>query len=241
MDKNRVWTIGSVLAMVVLVAAGFFFGVQPQLAAAAAADADRAGVAATNAGHEAVLARLKDDFRDLDRLRDQSRSLARSVPTGTAMPAFFRQIDRLTAGTEVRLTGLTVADPLAYTPVVAAPTTVVDPNVVVDPNAVAAPAPISTAGVPPVANARITAANFAAMAVTLSITGSFDQVLEFVNGLQSGDRLFLVSAVNTKDSARVPGNVDATISGLVYSLVPVDPAVGLPADSEGIATATAAG
>jgi len=73
----------------------------------------------------------------------------------------------------------------------------------------------------------ITAANFAAIPVQLALTGSYDKVLDFVNGLQNGSRLFLVTALSTTTAdattgtaAAPPGGVDATVGGLVYVLLP---------------------
>ena len=44
--------------------------------------------------------------------------------------------------------------------------------------------------------------------------------LNFVDGLQTGKRLFLVSGLTTKPSEDVSGAVDAVISGYIYVLVP---------------------
>jgi hypothetical protein len=90
----------------------------------------------------------------------------------------------------------------------------------------AAAAPLDPkAGVPPVTNSKITAINFASLAVQVTVTGTYENALDFVNGLQTGQRLFLVSGLNTaplegENSSRV---VTATISGLVYALVPSPP------------------
>ena len=51
MDKNRLWIIGAVVVMVAIVALGWVVAIQPQLDAAAAADAQRATVDATNAAN----------------------------------------------------------------------------------------------------------------------------------------------------------------------------------------------
>ncbi|TFD71882.1 hypothetical protein E3T38_03635 [Cryobacterium sp. Hb1] len=61
--------------------------------------------------------------------------------------------------------------------------------------------------------------NFAAFPLQVTVTGSYDQVLDFVSRLQSGSRLFLVDGLNTAAAPELPGTVNATISGLVYSLV----------------------
>jgi hypothetical protein len=83
---------------------------------------------------------------------------------------------------------------------------------------------------PPVTSPKLTAANFSSLAVTLNIQGGYQQILSFVNGVQSGKRLFLVSGITTtaaapasptKTAGAAPsGSENAAISGLVYVVTP---------------------
>jgi hypothetical protein len=52
--------------------------------------------------------------------------------------------------------------------------------------------------------------------VTLSISGNYSNVLDFVSGLQSGPRLYLVSSLSTDTTN---GDVSASVGGLVYVLL----------------------
>lgn len=224
MDKNRLWMIGSVLVMVVVLVGGVLLGIQPQLAAAAAANEQRASVEASNAGQAAVLEQLKKDFEGLDTLKDELAPLSASVPSGTRMPAFIKQLDALAIGTQVTLDGFTISDAVPYTPVEApaAPDAASDAaSPATSPDAAVAP----TAGVPPVTNEQITADNFASMVVTVTVSGSYANALSFVDGLQSGERLFLVSGLTTTAKESIEeesssGEVTASITGLIYVLVP---------------------
>ena len=119
MDKNRIWVIGSVLVMVVVLVLGWIVGIQPQLAATATANDQRASVEQTNVMQEAALAKLKKDFAGIEALKDELASLSQSVPTGTEAPAFLNQLDALAIAYGVTLTGVTMDDPQAYTPVAA--------------------------------------------------------------------------------------------------------------------------
>ncbi|TFC13981.1 hypothetical protein E3O19_11625 [Cryobacterium algoritolerans] len=222
MNKNRLWMIASVLVMVLVLLLGVVLGVQPQLASAAAADEQRASVEASNAGQATVLAQLKKDFAGIDKLKTELAPLSDSVPRGTEMPAFVNQLDALSGASQVTLTGITVADAVPYAPVaapvVAAPAA--KEGEAATPTPSAAP---STAGVPPVTNSSITAENFASLALTVTVSGSYGNALNFVNGLQTGKRLFLVSGLSTSKDAvagRGADTVVATITGLVYVLVP---------------------
>ena len=228
MDKNRLWMIGSVLVMVLVLVLGVVVGIMPQLAAKATADTERASVETSNAGQSQVLAQLKKDFEGIEALKDELAPLSASVPSGTEMPAFVNQLDALAIETQVTLTGITVADAVPYAPV-AAP---VEAEVVAESGSTPTPTPSPSeaaiepgAGVPPVTNSQITGDNFASLAVTVSVKGSYGNALRFVNGLQTGKRLFLVSGLTTTletadEGAASTGDVTATVVGLVYVLVP---------------------
>lgn len=237
MDKNRLWVIGSVLIMAAILALGFVLGIQPQLKSASEARAERLVVETTNAEQSLVLAQLKMDYARIDEVRNELAPLTLSVPAGTEMPAFINQLSELAGQSQVSLTMITVNEPQAYAevaaPVAEAPVADVAAEGAATDAAVAAPvaaAPLPTAGVPPVVDSRITAANFASLSVQISIKGDYSRVLDFVNGLQTGSRLFLVSDIMTTtvaaegataEAAPVAGGpVDATITGLVYVLVP---------------------
>ncbi|MDJ0325041.1 hypothetical protein QMG61_14845 [Cryobacterium sp. PH31-AA6] len=235
MDKNRLWVVASVLAMGAILALGFLLGIQPQLTATAAANSERANVEATNSAQAAVLDQLKTDFAGIEVVRAELAPLSASVPTGTEMPAFVNQLSELAAQSQVTLTGITVSEAQAYAPVVAPVLAVpaveapaADANTTTDPTTIPAPAELATAGVPPVVDPRISATNFASLGVQIQISGDYDRVLDFVSGLQAGSRLFLLSGLSTvaatspADGAAPAsgGTVDATITGLVYVLVP---------------------
>lgn len=189
-DRNRLWIMGSALAAVAALLAGWFLGIEPRLAAAATADAARKGVEVTNTAHAAVLAQLIEDSRDRQGLTTEFTTLSASIPDGTAIPDFVNQLDDLAAGNEVTLSGLTIADAQAYMPEA------------------------------PAASALITAQSLAALEVDVAISGDYAQVLEFVDGLQTGARLFLVTGITTQRDTDKQELVEASISGLVYVLVP---------------------
>jgi len=217
MDKSKLWLIGSVLVTSVIVVLGVLLGVQPQLDSRNTADASRAAVQRTNAGHVALLARLKHDFEDLEALTKTAEALAESVPSGSAMPAFVDQLDAQAQAVGLTLTGMTVTEAQAYVPIVPAAV-----SAAAVPSSAAAAAPQSGAATASEATtpaALITASNFAAFPLQITVTGTYAQVLKFVASLQSGGRLFLVHGIDTMQASGEDSLVDATISGLVYSLV----------------------
>lgn len=246
MDRNKLWLIGAVIIIAGIIAGGWFIGIQPQLAASAAADAQRATVDAGNAQNEAVLVKLEKDYKSLPTLKEDLASLQKSVPMGSQTPSFVDELNALYPATGVTFVSLAVSDAQPYKSVAVtssggASTTTAQSGSTPTPtpsptsgDAASTPAPTATAapaaGAPPVTNALITDANFAAQPVSISVRGPYANVLNFVAGLQSGTRLFLVTNLSTTASvsASAAGSVDATVSGLIYSLVDtsgVEPAV----------------
>lgn len=229
MDKNRMWVIGSVLAMVAVLFLGWVAGIQPQLAAAGIANAERATVEQTNVVQAAALAKLTEDFASLDSLKASLAPLADSVPSGTEAPAFLSQMDALAVAHGVTLVGITMADPMAYTPIVPPATvptggTDAEAEVTSEVQTDAAAAPeAAVAGAPPVTNSQITSTNFASLAVNVEVSGSYANVLNFVSAVQSGTRLFMVTGLKTA-ATDAPGEVTATISGFIYALVSAEAA-----------------
>jgi Tfp pilus assembly protein PilO len=218
MDKNRMWIMGSVIVMVAVVALGLLLGIQPQLAAVATANDARAAVEASNAGQALVLTKLKSDFAGIDALKAELVPLQASVPSGTDMPRFVTQLGTLAGSTSVTLSGMTVANAVPYAaPAALASTGTTDA------------ATGTPAAATPLTNAQITATTFASLAVQITVTGSYAHALDFISGLQSGQRLYLVTGITTAPTAAAAtegatagstGDVTATITGLVYVLVP---------------------
>jgi Tfp pilus assembly protein PilO len=228
-DKNKLWIIGAVIVMAVIAAGGWVLGIQPQLAVATAADAQRATVQSSNAASAIALAQLERDYKALPSLKSQLASLTRSVPTGTEIPAFVDELNALAATDSVTVVGMTVTDAQPYvavTPPTAtaaststAPSTAT-PSPTPSPAPTAAAAAVPTAGVPPVTSPLITPTNFAAIPVQVSVSGSYANVLDFVHGLQTASRLFLITTIASTASTTTPGLVDGRIGGFVYVLVP---------------------
>ena len=223
MDKNRLWIIGAIAVMVAIVAAGWFLGIQPQLAVAAAADQDRASTQVQNAANETLLASLKKDYGNIGKLKTQLSSLRDSVPEGSKISAFVTELDSLAGAHQITVNSITVNDATPYAPPVSAATPApgasATPTPTPTPTPSATPAPVApTAPVGPlqVTNPKITAANFVAIPVQLSITGQYANVLDFVDGLQTGPRLFLVTSLSITSAK---GGVESSIGGFVYVLL----------------------
>jgi Tfp pilus assembly protein PilO len=230
MTRNRLNMLLAVVAMVVVALAGFFLGVQPHLAQAASDRTDQVSVDATNRTTAVELARLKDRAKSLPAMKAELAELTTSVPSSANMSSFYGAVDGVAARAGVKVSAITTSDAVAYTAPVAASTAAgtEDSSASATDKATdeATPEPTAAstgAATAPVTDPAISAANFSAIPVSVSVDGSFDQALSFVGGMQDGARLFLVTTVSSSISqdSTDPAAAAATtwtFGGYVYVL-----------------------
>lgn len=219
-NSNRLWIIGSVTMMIVMLLAGWFIGVQPFLVAAAADEVARLDIEAQNGAKQAEIARLTKNNENLDSVEKEYRTLQKSIPASTDPAAFIAGLDGLAASTGVQVAGITVSDPQAYTIPQSAVQVPVDPAVPSD-GETAAPAPTGPVPLVVATSPLITPDNFVGIAVGVDLKGSYPAVLEFVKGLQSGARLVLVTGFSsTTEAATTDAGplVTARVDGMIYVL-----------------------
>ena len=213
MKKNRMWVIGAVVVMVVTLAGGWLIGIAPQLTAVASAHRDRATVIAANNRNEILLAKLKRDYENIDALKNQVSTLQESVPTAAEVSSFVTELNSLANARKVTLKSITVSEAKAYIPTTQAVAAKTNPSG------------------SPQTNPKITTSNFVTIPVTIGVTGDYGKVLDFVNDLQLGRRLFLVSTLTSMGATNSKGakgsrmssggsqRVDSTIAGFMYVLL----------------------
>lgn len=226
MTRNRLNMLLAVVAMVVVALAGFFLGVQPHLAQAASDRTDQVSVDATNRTTAAELARLKDRAKSLPAMQAELAELTASVPSSANMSSFYGAVDSVAARAGVKVSTITTSDAVAYTAPAAASTAAgtEDSSASATDEATPEPTAASTgAATTTVTDPAISAANFSAIPVSVSVDGSFDQALSFVGGMQDGARLFLVTTVSSSVSQESTDPAAAaattwTFGGYVYVL-----------------------
>ncbi|TCU49825.1 hypothetical protein EDF51_103100 [Curtobacterium sp. PhB25] len=223
MTRNRLNMLIAVVAMVVVALAGFFLGVQPQLAQAANDRVEQTSVDATNRTTAAELARLKDRAKSLPALKAELAKLTASVPSGANMSSFYGAVDGVAATSGVKVSAITTSDAVAYTAPVSAGTATDADAAPTDEATEGATAEPTAAATTPLTDPAISGENFSAIPVSVSVDGSFDQALAFVGGLQDGARLFLVNTVSssaTQDSTdqAAAASTTWTFGGYVYVL-----------------------
>ncbi|MFJ3384961.1 MULTISPECIES: hypothetical protein [unclassified Curtobacterium] len=229
MSKNRLNMMIAVLAMVIVAAAGFFLGVQPQLAQAASNRAQQTTVEATNNTTAKELARLRDRAKTLPEMQSELTGLEASVPSTASMSRFYSEIDGIASTSGVTVSAITTSDALAYAPPASSTATAAASDAAAS-GTTATPEPTASASAsaaptaPDVTtNPSITGSNFSVIPVSVSVDGSFEQALSFASGTRDGARLFLIDSIS---SSAPDGSADATaastttwtFSGYVYVL-----------------------
>jgi Tfp pilus assembly protein PilO len=227
MTKNRLHLVIALAIGAVVLVGGFFLGVQPQLASAASNREQQQSIDSTNDTYRAELARLAAQSAKLPAMRREAAVLERSVPSSADTSAFYKEVNGVAASTGVTVSGITTSWAAAYTPPVAE-TPVTSPSATATPSPTAAGTPSTPAVTAPVTNAQITASNFSTIAISIDVTGSFEQALAFTSGVQNGERLFLVNDIKSTraettdgsaaDASTGSGATTWTLSGFIYVL-----------------------
>lgn len=217
MSRNRLMLVLAAVAALAVAAGGFFLGVQPQLARAAAAESEAQNISSSNATTRTEIARLREQAKSLPKMRAELAALRSSVPSSAAASSFISQLNATANATGVKVATITLGDAAAYTPPVA--TTPSTGTATDGASATATPTPTPSASATPSAPAApttttdssITAENFSVIPVSISVNGEFAQALSFVKGVQSNPRLFLIDSISS--SIGSAGSADAASGG----------------------------
>ncbi|WP_199184861.1 hypothetical protein [Cryobacterium sp. M15] len=230
MTTTKWWLVGAMLVIALVVLAGFTLGISPKLEEVGVTRATRTAALAQNEAYELQLAALQREFDGLETVQDELAVLRAAIPEGAALPAFIGQLDAIAGRTSVTVTEFSSADAMPYVPVVPAPDATAPDTTAPDttaPDTTAPDATVPDTTAPDTDGAGsaapsplVTAENFIAVPVTISVTGSFDAVLDFLEGLQNGQRLMTVTSFSSgTPSADVPDRVTGQIAGIVYVLL----------------------
>lgn len=202
--NNRLWVLGSAVLVIAIVAMGWVLGVSPKLSEAGAADQQRATAESQNLVHEKEVAAIKKQYEQLPELKSQLGMLRQALPVSDDLSTFLGELHRLEQSNQITLTNFTASDAKPYTPVEKPATTVSTTNPLVTPD------------------------NFVAIPVKLEVAGEQANVMDFIDGVQTGDRLFLVTELSL-DQDETEVTYSATITGFVYVLLdkPAAPATAV--------------
>jgi len=196
MNSNRLWTLGAVLVIVGLLAATWFLGVSPQLAAAQLADSERAGIETQNVANQSTLTSLKAQFEKIDELRAELAESREVVPASVQQSLLIGQIGDFAKANDVKISLASFSDPEAS---IAGSST--------DPELSAAMALVSPE-------------SFLVVPLSMTIHGEYTDVMNFIDDLQTGTRLVLVFEVTMPEGRAKKGEtVDISIAGETFVLL----------------------
>jgi hypothetical protein len=229
--NNRIWVLGAVIIMIAILAMGWFLGASPMLTQAAANDEQRASVEATNAGQEATLASLAEQFKNFDALKSELTELQKELPPGADLSTFIGELHALEAASGVTITTITASDAAEFVPPVAvvetpvADATATEDTTTDEAATVPTEAPVAAPISPAAADAAaLPAGDLIVIELSLEIKGTQEQVIDFIDAVQNGTRLFLVTGL-TIAVDETDGGYTAMIPGNVYVLIdPTQPA-----------------
>jgi Tfp pilus assembly protein PilO len=196
---NQMWAIISILLVGAIVAGGWFLAASPLLTAKAEADAQFVATEQVNQQHAATLVSLRAASKDLPELLKRARELESAIPSGLESSPLITAINDLAAATGVSITAIRIDDGVSYQ----------------EPSAEQAPD-----GAPnPLTDARITGENFVLIPLSFEVVGGLPNVLAFIHGIQTGERLVLVTELDTAADGEGSTTYTATISGTTYVLM----------------------
>lgn len=222
MQTNRIWAIGAAFIIVLILALGFFLGIAPKLTEAGAAETNTTAVNAQNTAQEAVIAHLKDDFANIDGLNAQLAALRQSIPANADVGPFITDLHTLENASKVTITSITPADPMGFIP---APPVLGEPTPTTtapaaDATATAAPVdPAAPVADPAAPTESLPETQFLTMNVNIEVTGTQSRILDFVDELQTTDRLFLVTNLTIQGDPQDANAFIGKISGSIYVLL----------------------
>jgi Tfp pilus assembly protein PilO len=196
---TQVWGLLTVVVAIGALAAGWFLGVSPLLTAQAQAESQRQASLTQNQGIEANIASLAKEQDNLADYEKRAAEIKKVIPSGLESAAFITTLNNLAAATQVTIQQISINEVVPYS----------------------APAGESTSdGAPkPITDSRITGENFLLVPVSISVTGGWNEVLAFSHGVQAGDRLMLVTKINTSNDGAA---FTTTLSGTMYVLIRPD-------------------
>ena len=208
MNGNRLSIIGASLVIVAIVVLGWLLGVAPKLTEADVALAEQLSVDEQNAAQEVALVALRNQFGDLDTLRSDYAALQEEIPSAPKVEDFLDELKAAADLTGVTLVAVTAAETEGYAGAAvdsAAPSTeTADP-------ADAADAADPSLGTQPDAGL---AGQLFTVGVSITVTGTSAQVLDFTGTVQEGTRFFLANMVSFTGTASESSG--GSISGYLF-------------------------
>jgi hypothetical protein len=194
MSMNRLLAAAAGAGAIGILLLGWLLGVSPKLAEIAAADAETATAAAQNDALAASNADLRKQLESIGERRAELDELLAAVPAGAATDDFVDSVERTAVASDVTLQSITFGEGASY-------------GTTTGPGAV--PVADGTQTAPEALQGLVT------VEVNLTVEGDPKRAMQFVDELQTGDRILTVTQVTS--DAGPPGMT--TVRGYLYVLL----------------------
>ena len=196
MVTNRLWIIGTVVLIALMLLGTYLLAVAPLIATTGANSAETAAVQTQNAAHEQTLKDLKEKFENIGSLREKLKEVQEAVPPAPAQSPFIDEVGDIATGNGVLVEKIVFSDPIVYVP-----------GDSTDPEVQAAAAGLGSG-------------NFLVIPVDMNVVGPLFSAMDFLRDLQHANRLYLAYDV-TFEGAGDDRSVDLarlTIKGQIFVL-----------------------
>lgn len=231
-NKSQLWIVGTALTCTVIVLAGWFLLISPKRAEAADLRTQTESATQVNAQLELLIAQLKADFVELPQRKAELAAIKRAMPEQAQLAVLTRDVQALSTSSGVTLMSIAPGGLTAVVPELAP--------------AVAVPADGESSSAPTVV-ALPADTGLSSLAVTIDVTGSFEDAEAFLEGVQAEmDRRFLVDGLSIRAEtaaeagggkpAVANGDVTFIVTGRVFVLAPVVPVAEVPLAGTDVAT-----
>ncbi len=237
MTRTRKWTLGTALAIVLLLLAGWFLVISPKRSEAAELTDQAAAQEQANTVLRGKIAVLKSQAEDLPAQEAALAAMRQKLPANPALPGLVRSLSSIAAKSGVVLVGIEPQTPVVMT----------DPAAAAAAAAAAATPTTTTEGSE--TGAAATAAppapelGLKMIPVTIEVTGSYFDIEQFFNKVEDLTRSMLVSGftIQSDDTAEgATSDLTAEIDARVFfAPVPAPAAAGAAATTATAPTTTA--
>ena len=185
MTRIQQWIAGTVVAVIVIGAAGWFVAIAPQSHKASNLVAQAVTQEQTNLTLRSTLTRLNTQMTKVPAEQAEVAAIAQKIPADPGLPSYVRNLTAAAAKSGVELVSIAPG----------VPATVVVPAAVVAP-APAASAAATPAAAAPAAPAAAPAATLQAISVGVVAQGGYYQLEEFTKALEALNRSTVLTAVS---------------------------------------------
>jgi type IV pilus assembly protein PilO len=233
MNDTRKWSLVAMVAVLGILAAGWFLLVAPKRTEAADLKTKTAAQDKSNSGLEAQLSQLKEQQADLPKQQARLAVIRRQLPDNPALPQLIRTLTTAARQVGVSLDAMSPSTPVplaAAQPVAPVPA----PTTSTDSSSTDSTATDTAPVVPPTPPAP----TLYQIPLSLNVTGSYFEMEQFVGKLEGLKRSLLVTGFTVTPASgegQTAGDLRVTLQGRVF-IAP--PAAAAAATTTPVAPAT---